>query len=69
MHASILAAQDSAQNLNLCMLGALTGLIDFVSTASLAEAVRVKFQKRGAESALQAMEIGRSLVHRAVEVF
>jgi Pyruvate/2-oxoacid:ferredoxin oxidoreductase gamma subunit len=44
MHASILAAQKSSQNLNLCMLGALTGLIDFISTESVAEAVRVRFQ-------------------------
>ncbi len=69
MHSSILAAQHSSMNLNLCMLGALTGLIDFVSTESLAEAVRVRFEKRGATSALQAVEIGRSLVHEAVEVF
>ncbi|MGO9410299.1 MAG: 2-oxoacid:acceptor oxidoreductase family protein [Spirochaetia bacterium] len=69
MHSSILAAQHSAQNLNLCMLGALTGLIDFVSTESLTEAVRVRFEKRGVASALQAVEIGRSLVHETVDVF
>jgi len=69
MYSSILAAQKSSQNLNLCMLGALTGLIDFVSTESLAEAVRVRFEKRGAAGALQAVEIGRSLVKESVEVF
>ncbi len=69
MHSSILAAQHSSQNLNLCMLGALTGLIDFISTESLAEAVRVRFEKRGTGPALQAVEIGRSLVHETVEVF
>jgi hypothetical protein len=31
--------------------------------------VRVRFEKRGATSALQAVEIGRALVHEAVEVF
>jgi 2-oxoglutarate ferredoxin oxidoreductase subunit gamma len=69
MHASILAAQKRSQNLNLCMLGALTGLIDFISTESVAEAVRVRFQTRGAAQALDAVRIGRSLVQAAVEVF
>jgi len=69
MYASIIAAQHGAQNLNLCMLGALTGLIDFVSTASLAEAVRLRFKDRGAESALEAVELGRALVRQSIEVF
>jgi len=69
MYSSILGEQHSSLNLNLCMLGALTGLIDFVSTEALAEAVRVRFEKRGATSALRAVQIGRSLVHEAVEVF
>jgi 2-oxoglutarate ferredoxin oxidoreductase subunit gamma len=69
MHASIVEAQKSAQNLNLCMLGALTGLIDFVSTAAPSEAVRLRFQNRGATAALQAVEQGRSLVRESVEVF
>jgi 2-oxoglutarate ferredoxin oxidoreductase subunit gamma len=68
-HQSIMDAQHTLLNLNLCMLGALTGLIDFVSTESLAEAVRDRFQRRGAEPALQAVWIGRSLVRESVEVF
>ena len=69
MHDSIQTAQAALTNLNLCMLGALSGLIDFISAGSLAEAVRVRFQSRGAAPALQALEIGRSLVHETIEVF
>ena len=69
LYQSIMAAQQKAQNLNLCMLGALTGLIDFVSTASLAEAVRMRFQDRGLDPALEAVQLGRSLVRESVEVF
>jgi Pyruvate/2-oxoacid:ferredoxin oxidoreductase gamma subunit len=69
MHASISVTQNGAQNLNLCMLGALTGLIDFVSTASLAEAVRLRFRSRGADAAIEAVQLGRSLVLKSVEVF
>jgi len=69
IHQSIMDAQHALVNLNLCMLGALTGLIDFVSPESLAEAVRDRFEKRGAGPALQAVQIGHSLVHEAVEVF
>ena len=69
MHASIIARAAQRAEPESLHAGRADGLIDFVSTDSLAEAVRLRFEKRGATSAVQAVEMGRSLVHESIEVF